>query len=368
MSEDRNHIDYSESLKLQGRVAIAMSGGVDSSVAAALLVEQGVDVFGLMMRLWGAGPDRRNRCCSPEDVSIARSLAEQLDIPFHVVDVQDRFKKYVVDPFIDGYANGITPNPCLICNRFMRWGTLLHQAREMGATHLATGHYARLEMRDGVHLLLRGKDRSKDQSYVLSILNQDDLAHTLFPLGEYTKDKVRQYAKRIALPVAEKPDSQDLCFVTEGDYRDFLRQQGVPLPPPGPIVDQMGNILGQHQGLTNYTIGQRRGLGIAMSHPLYVIEKVLSTNTLVVGPIDGLGRKQFLAGPVNWIRGQPPEDALQINVQVRYKANEVEAFIELLQDGFVEVKLSESIPDITPGQSAVFYNGEVCLGGGVIRS
>ena len=193
------------------------------------------------------------------------------------------------------------------------------------------------------------------------------MAYTLFPLGEYTKDEVRQHAKRMDLPVAEKPDSQDLCFITEGDYRDFLHQQGVPLPPPGPIVDQMGNILGQHQGLTDYTIGQRRGLGIAMSHPLYVIEKILSTNTLVVGPMDVLGRNQFHAGPVNWVKGRPPEDTLQVNVQMRYKANEVKAHIELLQDGFVEVRLSEHIPDITPGQSAVFYNGEVCLGGGVIQ-
>ncbi len=368
MSEERNHLDNAESRRFQGRVAVAMSGGVDSSVAAALLVEQGLDVFGLMMRLWGAGPDQLNRCCSPEDVSIARSLAEQLGIPFHVVDVQDRFKKYVVDPFIDGYAKGLTPNPCLICNRFIRWVVLPHQAREMGATHLATGHYARLENRDGRYLLLRGRDKNKDQSYVLSILNQYDLAYTLFPLGEYTKDEVRQHAKRMALPVAEKPESQDLCFVTEGDYRDFLRQQSVLLPPPGPIVDQRGKVLGQHQGLTNYTIGQRRGLGIAMSHPLYVIEKVLSTNTLVVGPRDALGRKQFLAGPINWVQGEPLEDALYVNVQVRYKSKEVKAFIEFLQDGFVEVTLGENLPDITPGQSAVFYDGEVCLGGGVIQS
>ena len=368
MCEDMNHLEYPEPMELQRRVAVAMSGGVDSSVAAALLVEQGVDVFGLMIHLWGTGPDRRNRCCSPEDVTIARSLADQLDIPFHMVDAQDRFKKYVIDPFIDGYAKGLTPNPCLICNRLIRWGVLLNQAREMGATHLATGHYARIKMSDGKYLLLRGRDRSKDQSYVLSVLNQDDLAYTLFPLGEYTKDEVRQHAKRMDLPAAEKPDSQDLCFVTEGDYRDFLRHQGIPLPPPGPIVDQMGNILGQHQGLTNYTIGQRRGLGIALSRPLYVIKKVLSTNTLVVGPMDVLGRNQFLAGPVNWVKGEPPEDSLQVYVQVRYKAVEVKAHIELLQDGFVEVILSEHIPDITPGQSAVFYQGEVCLGGGVIQS
>ncbi|HEY42466.1 MAG TPA: tRNA 2-thiouridine(34) synthase MnmA [Anaerolineae bacterium] len=348
-------------------ITVAMSGGVDSSVAAGLLVERGENVIGLMMRLWGSGPDNRNRCCSPEDVAIARRVAAHLNVPFHLFDVQDLFKKKVVNDFLDGYAQGLTPNPCIVCNRHIRWGALLEHAQLMGATYLATGHYARIEERNGQFFLLRGRDQEKDQSYVLSILNQDDLSHTLFPLGALTKKEVREHAHRMALPVAEKPESQDLCFVPDGDYRDFLHQQNVS-PIPGPIISHEGEILGEHQGLLNYTIGQRRRLGVTKSYPLYVLEKVINTNTLVVGPRSSLGRNHFLAGPVNWIRGDAPDDRFKVGVQVRYKSREVLSSLELLEDGYIRVKLENDLPDITPGQSAVFYQGEICLGGGIIRS
>jgi tRNA-specific 2-thiouridylase len=348
-------------------IAVAMSGGVDSSVAAGLLVERGENVIGLMLRLWGSGPDNTNRCCSPEDVEIARLVATHLSIPLHLIDAQDLFKDVVVDEFIDGYAQGITPNPCIACNRHIRWGALTEVALQMGATHLATGHYARLAKRDGRFLLLRGVDLEKDQSYVLSVLNQKDLVHTLFPLGTLTKDEVREHAHRMALPVADKPESQDLCFVPNGDYRDFLRQQNLHLLP-GPILSQEGDVLGEHQGLADYTIGQRRGLGISTPYPLYVLDKVTTTNTLIVGPRSALGRDHFMAGPVNWIRGEAPEELLDVGVQVRYKSQVVLGSIELLQDGYVDVKLNTDLPDITPGQSAVFYHEEICLGGGVIQS
>ncbi len=349
------------------RVAIAMSGGVDSSVAAALLVEQGYDVFAVMMRLWSTNPDTPNRCCTPKDVVSAQSVASLLGIPFHKLDTKTLFKQNVVDAFTNAYARGVTPNPCLICNRTMRWGYLLNKALEMGASHLATGHYARIEQLDSEYRLLRGIDRAKDQSYVLSVLQQSDLARTIFPLGDLTKRDVREQARRMNLPVAEKPDSQDLCFVPVGDYRDFLRQQDVHLPPPGPIADVQGRQLGTHDGLSNYTIGQRRGIGLSSSQALYVIEKQFSSNTLVVGSRGALGRAFFTTEPVNWISGHPPEASIPLVVRVRYKASEMPAAIQIRDDMSVEVSLTASVPDITPGQAAVFYSGEICLGGGVIR-
>jgi tRNA-specific 2-thiouridylase len=367
MSSEDMTLGSSESPTPNNLIAVAMSGGVDSSVAAGLLVERGENVIGLMLRLWGSGPDNANRCCSAEDVRIARQVAAHLRIPLQFVDVQDLFKNVVVDNFIDGYAQGLTPNPCIACNRHIRWGALSEVAHQMGSTHLATGHYARIQKRDGRYLLLRGVDQEKDQSYVLSVLSQKDLSHTLFPLGNLTKKEVREHAHRMALPVAEKPESQDLCFVANGDYRDFLRLQNLPFIP-GPILSQEGEVLGEHLGLADYTIGQRRGLGISTSYPLYVLDKVTTTNTLIVGPRSALGRDHFMAGPVNWIQGEAPEELLEVGVQIRYKSQVVLGSFELLQDGFVDVKLGNDLPDITPGQSAVFYHGEICLGGGVIQS
>lgn len=348
------------------KVAIAMSGGVDSSVAAALLVERGIDTFGLMMRLWSAEPNYSNRCCSPDDLDNARQVSSQLGIPFTTVDVQEIFKKYVVNTLINGYAHGLTPNPCIACNKYVRWGFLLHHAIELGATHLATGHYARIKASNNCHYLMRGIDEDKDQSYVLSFISEHELAQTLFPLGDYTKEEVRKLARCMSLPVAEKLESQDLCFITRGSYRDFLLQQGISLPPPGPITDQEGNVLGQHSGLANHTIGQRRGIGISMPHPLYVIEKDISTNTLIVGPKEALGRNQFCAGPVNWISSEHPTTSITVFVQVRYKAKAVKAIVDPLQNGIVNVTLQEKLPDVTPGQAAVFYDDAICLGGGTI--
>ena len=349
-----------------GKIAIAMSGGVDSSVAAALLVEQGFDVFGVMLRLWSAGPDTSNRCCSPEDVSLARRVASFLEIPFHTLDVKDTFKQEVVDPFIDDYAKGRTPNPCMRCNHIVRWGTLLESVLAMGASRLATGHYARIRHVSDRYHLFRAKDKSKDQSYVLSVLQQHQLARTIFPLGDIIKNKVREQAAKLNLPIADRADSQDLCFVGDQDYRDFLTDQGIHLSPPGPILDVMGEILGQHSGLANYTIGQRKGIGVSKSHPLYVINKNIQDNVLVVGPKDRLGRTSFSIGQTNWISGSPPSDDGSILVRVRYKAKEVGATVRPFNDTLAEVQLLESLPDVTPGQHAVFYDGEECLGGGII--
>ncbi len=350
------------------RIAVAMSGGVDSSVAAALLAEAGEDIFGLMLRLWSEGPDGTNRCCSPEDMESARRVSAQLDIPFYVLDVRDRFKAEVVDFFVDGYAQGITPNPCLECNRHIRWGYLLQKAIAMDATHLATGHYARVESMNGTYHLLRAADRAKDQSYVLSVMGQAELARAVFPLGELTKSEVRAHAARFALPVAERRESQDLCFVGQSDYRQLLAQQSAALPPAGDILDPAGVQIGQHSGLADYTIGQRKGLGISSPHPLYVIEKRVDENVLVVGPREALGRTSFRVVRVNWISGVAPSTPLTVQCRIRYRSREVEAVVTPEAAGeAAEVVLSEPLPDVTPGQAAVFYRGEQCLGGGIIQ-
>ena len=352
-------------MKLNRRIAVAMSGGVDSSVAAALLASENEEVFGVMLRLWSVAGDRPNRCCSPEDVAVARAVAVQLGIPFYVIDARKPFKNRVVEFFVDGYARGVTPNPCMECNRHIRWGFLLRNVEAMGATHLATGHYARVSGENGRHHLLRAVDRAKDQSYVLSVLTQEQLGKAVFPLGTFTKDQVRQHARRLGLAVAERPDSQDLCFVG-GDYREFLRLHGHMQAAPGPIVDPSGKQIGRHQGLPRYTIGQRKGIGIPAHHPLYVMHKDVATNTLVVGPQEALGRRSFRVAGVNWVSGEAPAAGERVEVRARYKAREFPANVHPLPGGCIEVALLEPSPDVTPGQAAVFYNGERCLGGGTI--
>lgn len=350
------------------RVAVAMSGGVDSSVAAALLVDQGVDVFGVMMRLW-VEDGRVNRCCSPDDVNGARQVASRLGIPFYVLDMKSAFREHVVDFFLDGYAHGVTPNPCIECNRTIRWKHLLKDALGFGATHLATGHYARVEARSGEWVLRRGVDPNKDQSYVLSVLGQTEMAHAVFPLGDYTKPEVREYARRRRLPVAERPESQDLCFLAGDDYRAFLRRHASDGLTPGPILNAAGAVLGRHEGLAAYTIGQRRGLRLPSNDPLYVVAKDRSTNALTVGTRAELGRASFRTLPVGWVCGRPPAAAaFPADVQVRYRAARVPCQVTPHPDATCAVELARPLPDVTPGQSAVFYQGDICLGGGVIAA
>lgn len=350
------------------RVAVAMSGGVDSSVAAALLADSEDEVFGLMMRLWSGGPSGTNRCCSPDDVARARRIAGMLGIPFYVLDVQERFKQQIVDFFIDGYANkGVTPNPCVECNRHIRWTFLLERARAMGATHLATGHYARVRSTGEGYQLLRARDRHKDQSYVLSVMGQHELAHALFPLGVLDKEQVRERARLLELPSADRSDSQDLCFVGDVDYREFLEHQGVELPPPGPIITREGEVLGEHDGLAFYTIGQRKGIGVSAPRPLYVLAKDIEHNQLVVGPREQLGRREFAVERINWVSGRPPKETIEAQVRIRYRADEPEAEVKPVGEGGAQVVLAEPMPDVTPGQAAVFYQGERVLGGGIIQ-
>lgn len=348
------------------RIVVGMSGGVDSSVAAGLLKNDGWQVIGVMLRLW-SDPGTQNRCCAPDDVIEARNIAGQLEIPFYVVDAKEAFYTSVVEPFIEGYASGVTPNPCLCCNRFIRWHFLRSRAKALGAEKIATGHYAcTKELADGSVQLLKSPDPEKDQSYFLHLLTQDDLRNTHFPLAEYSKAEVRQLARDFSLPVAERPDSQDLCFVGQGDYRDFLRSKAPAAVIPGPIIGQDGTQLGEHQGLANYTIGQRKGLGIAGPEPYYVLHKDLERNTLVIGFKDSLGRQTFKTHSVNWISGTAPQEPIPAEVKIRYKSRAVPCQVTPLKNDQAQIKMDESLPDITPGQAAVFYQGHICLGGGTI--
>lgn len=353
----------------QDRVVVAMSGGVDSAVSAALLKEAGHDVIGMMLRLWSeSGRDGQNRCCTPEAMALAKQTCAQLEIPFYVLDVREKFFRFVVQDFIDGYSSGITPNPCIACNRLIRFGVLLDHALTLNANYLATGHYARLDRgTNGSIRLMRAIDRDKDQSYVLSILNQDQLKHALFPVGAYTKSQVRQMATRMELPIADRADSQDLCFLAGENYRDFLKRFAPEAASPGPIYSSQGEVLGEHQGLANYTIGQRKGLGIAAPYPFYVIQKDRRNNAIIVGKLDDLGSTTLTAQNVNWVSGSPPTNPIRSQVKIRYRAQEAKARIEPLPDNHAKVVFDQPLRDITPGQAVVFYSAEECLGGGIIQ-
>lgn len=369
------------------KIVVAMSGGVDSSLAAALLREQGHEVIGVMMRLWaemGAGVGSSNKCCSLEAVNDARRVADQLDIPFYLINVEQPFKQRVVDFTVAAYLAGETPNPCVQCNRHIRFDYLYNYALSLGADYLATGHYARVaagskqskeSSGDGVspclapdYSLLTGIDAAKDQSYVLHVLTQAQLAHVRFPVGEYSKPQVREMAAARGLPSAGRHDSQDLCFLADGDYRRFLRDWSPESAiSPGPIVDSGGRVLGQHSGLPFYTVGQRKGIGVAAAEPLFVLRLEPAENAVVVGPAAELGRDHLSAHSINWIAGAPPDEPIAAQVKIRYRARPVDALISPLPAGRAAVQFTQPLRDITRGQAAVFYQGEVCLGGGLIE-
>jgi tRNA-specific 2-thiouridylase len=344
-----------------------MSGGVDSSVAAALLKEQGYDVIGMMMRLWSEpGKEDSNRCCTPDSMGQARRVAAKLDIPFYVVDAKDVFHNTVVQYFLEGYARGETPNPCLICNRQIRWTFLLDHALALGADFMATGHYVRIQRTENSYQLLRAVDRNKDQSYVLHVLTQDKLKHALFPIGDYPKPEIRAIAEKYGLPTASRKDSQDLCFLAGEDYRNFLQRNAAALLIPGQIVTRDGISLGEHNGLANYTIGQRKGLGVASPVPLYVLGKNAITNTLVVGTQEELGSGELIARDVNWLSGEVPVEPFRAEVKIRYTAKEASAWVTPLEGGQAKVRFDSPQRDITAGQAAVFFQEDVMLGGGII--
>ena len=350
------------------RVVVAMSGGVDSSVAALLLHQEGYEVIGVTMKLYDIDqadlPDYYRGCCTIDDVEDARAVCRILGVPHYVLNVQREFRTFVIDYFRSEYESGRTPHPCIACNDKVKFSFLAQRAQLMNATHVATGHYARIVAGgSGAWELLRGVDAGKDQSYVLFGMRQDQLASTLMPIGHYPKDDIRRLASDANFPNADKPDSQDICFIPTGDYREFLRQRTD--EHPGDIVDPAGNVLGQHEGIQYFTVGQRRGLGLSGGPPRFVIRLEPDTRQVVVGSEEQLYGDSFYADPVTWVSGVPPTAELSVTVKIRYKFAEAPATVTPVGAGAV-VRFHNPQRAITPGQAAVFYQGDSVLGGGVI--
>ena len=350
-----------------GRVVVAMSGGVDSSVAALLLAREGYEVIGVTLRLYSedredAAPLSRG-CCTLEDINDARRVCAAIGARHYVINAEREFRTAVIDHFLAEYERGRTPHPCIACNDLIKFSFLLDRALAMDADAIATGHYARAERDDDAVRLLKAVDPSKDQSYVLFGLRQDQLRRLLLPVGQYAKAELRELAREAGLGVADKPDSQDICFIPAGDYRQFLTLHRE--PAPGDIVDMDGAILGQHQGVDRYTVGQRRGIGIASTEPLYVVRLEPETRRVVVGPEPALLSPGLAAEGINWVRGTPPDGPIEATVKIRYKAAESAATIVPTKRG-ANVWFSEPQRAVTPGQAAVFYAGDELLGGGYI--
>lgn len=367
----KTHGKLQEMMDKPKRVVIAMSGGVDSSTAAALLKENGYDVIGISMQLWdytSGEKDRPGSCCSLDDLYDARKVADKLDIPFYVVNFEEAFSKSVVDYFVEGYLKGETPNPCLKCNQVLKFEALLRKALELEADFLATGHYARVSYDEDKrrYLLLKGRDVSKDQSYFLFTMTQNQLQRIKFPLGDLTKTEVRGLAKKFNLNVAEKKDSQEICFVEE-DYPSFISQRLGRMDAHGEIMDTSGNVIGMHKGLYKYTIGQRKGLGVTKGEPLYALKLDAERNMIVVGAEENLFRDSLIAKDTNWIGIPSPESPIDVTAMIRYRHKGADATVIPLPDGKIKVCFKTREKSITPGQAVVFYRGDEVIGGGWIE-
>ena len=342
-----------------------MSGGVDSSVAAALLKKEGYEVIGIMLRIWSE-KQVVNKCCSSQAMNDARRIAGILDIPFYILDYQNIFKEIVVNYFLEESIEGMTPNPCFFCNQKIRFSHLRKEAMKLGADFLATGHYARIKKNSEGYQLLKATDKKKDQSYMLHRLNQEQLATSLFPLGELYKEDVREIAKEYELPVSQKKDSQDLCFLGRDGTKGFFERQIGDKMKKGEIINSQGEILGEHQGLMAYTIGQRKGLGISAKKPLFVIGKNQTKNQLIVGFTEERKKKSFFLNRVHFISGKDLQEQMQVSTKIRYQSQENQAMLFPIKKNQIQVEFEQEVEDISPGQGAVFYSGEKVLGGGII--
>ena len=351
---------------------MAMSGGVDSSVAAALLQSQGYEVIGATMKLWSDSSsvpaDIERSCCTLSAVEDARRVAQKLGIPHYVFNFQAAFEHDVIDYFVSEYMAGHTPNPCIACNRYLKFGALLQKARELEADFVATGHYAQIDSAgpNGSYRLLKGLDEKKDQSYVLYHLNQTSLALFLLPLGGLTKPETRKLAAEYGFAVANKPESQEICFIPDNDYRRFLQERSPGLLKPGPFVSHSGQVLGTHKGFACYTVGQRKGLGIALGQPMFVSAIDPAANSVTIGSEADIFSLRLTAHDVNWISGDFPQKPLRVSAKIRYSAPDCPALVNPLPDGRIEIRFESKQRAVTPGQSVVLYEGNCVLGGGII--
>lgn len=356
---------------MKKKVAVGMSGGVDSSVAAYLLKEQGYDVIGVTMQIWQdedpLAMAENAGCCGLSAVDDARRVADRLQIPYYVLNFKKEFKENVIDYFMDEYIHARTPNPCIACNRYVKWEALLNRAMELGCDYIATGHYARVcQLENGRFALRKSATARKDQTYALYNLTQRQLSRTLMPVGEYDKDEIRRIAEAIGLPVANKPDSQEICFVPDNDYASYIEKETGKTFPAGNFVDVKGKILGKHKGIIHYTIGQRKGLGLSLGAPAFVLEIRPDTNEVVIGTNEDTFHDRLLANKVNWMSVTGLEGEMKVTAKIRYSHQGASCTLRMTGEDEIECRFEEPVRAITPGQAVVFYDGDIVVGGATI--